>query len=342
MNIVINRWANTTQGPIYIFRLINESGAYVELTNWGATWVSAYMYGADGRLSNVLLSYSCAEEYMMDTYYMGATIGRFANRIHQGVFSIDGKVYSLEKNDGNNTNHGGFAGFNKKIWAWEQIPNGIRYILHSPNRDGGYPGNLQVIIEYIFSETNTLTIFYRGITDCNTYVNLTNHAYFNLSGNNGKIDNHKLYIPSNEILDTMADFIPTGSFRNISSSLFDFTSLRDIGTYLYDNHEQIRWNKGYNHYYILKKEKTDDLVMAATLYDPESKRMLSVATDYPGVLLYTGGYLFTPNIGICLETQYFPDTPSHSHFPSCILTPEREYRHMTIYEFYPKKTNIVK
>ena len=334
MNITINRWKKfLSQESIYIFRLTNDSGAFVELSNWGATWVSAYMYGSDRRLSNVLLSYSCAGKYITDTYYMGATVGRFANRIHQGTFTIKDKVYLLEKNDGNNTNHGGFIGFNRRLWLWEQITNGIRFTLHSPDGEGGYPGNLQVAVEYIFSEDNILTICYQGITDAPTYVNLTNHAYFNLSKSDKKIDNHWLYIPSSEILDTTIDFIPTGSLRNVLGSPFDFTTSRCLGTYLYDDDEQIRWNKGYNHYYILKKKNSDDLVTAAILFEPESGRQLTVETDYPGVLLYTGGYLFAPNIGVCLETQYFPDTPSHLHFPSCLLTPENEYRHKTIYKF---------
>lgn len=334
MNVTINKWGYTSsQEPVYIFRLTNESGAFVELTNWGATWVSAFMYGRGGNLSNILLGYSNAVEYMHDIYYMGATVGRFANRIHHASLSIDGITYALEKNDGDNTNHGGFAGFNKKLWAWEPVTDGIRFLLDSYDGEGGYPGNVQIAVEYVFSETNTLTIRYRGTTDRPTYVNLTNHAYFNLSDDKGEIDNHWLSIFSDTILETTADFIPTGNFVNVLKSPFDFMTLRCIGDHLHDDDEQIRWNKGYNHCYVLKRQPSNELLEAAVLLEPVSGRKLTVETDLPGVLLYTGGYLSAPDRGVCLETQYFPDTPSHPDFPSCLLTPEKEYDHRTVYQF---------
>ena len=188
MNTAITHWGYTPSGEsIYLFRLTNASGASIELTNLGASWVSAHMPDKHGIFENILLGYDNAEGYIKDTYYMGATVGRFANRIYQASFSIKDTTYQLEKNDGENTNHGGASGFHKKIWQWEQIDSGIRFILHSPDMEGGYPGNVHVKIEYQFTETNELTISYYGITDRPTYLNLTNHAYFNLSGdkNNG-------------------------------------------------------------------------------------------------------------------------------------------------------------
>lgn len=334
MNITVNNWCCAPSGEaVYIFRLTNESGAFIELSNWGARWISAFMYGKNGILSNVLVGYSSVEEYMCDAYYMGATVGRFANRIGRASFAIDGNTYSLEKNDGNNTNHGGFAGFNKKVWAWEPIANGIRFLLNSYDGEGGYPGNIQVAVEYVFSETNTLTIRYHGWTDRPTYLNLTNHAYFNLSENDKTIEKHYLCIHANRILDTSMDFIPTGKFVDVSGSPFDFTSLRCVGEHLHDDNEQLNWNKGYNHCYVLQERKPGELVEAAVLAAPDSGRELIVETDLPGILLYTGGYLSTPERGLCLETQYFPDTPSHPDFPSCLFTPEREYNHQTIYRF---------
>lgn len=334
MNITISQWRITCLcETIYLFRLTNESGAYIELTNLGATWVSAYMYENKGNLSNVLLGYGSAAEYINDPFYLGATVGRFANRIHQASFTIQDKVYLLEKNDEHNTNHGGFYGFNKKLWTWKQIENGICFELRSPDGDGGYPGNVHVEVAYTFSETNELTIQYHGTTDQATYLNLTNHAYFNLSGKAKKIYLHQLYIPSTQILETTAAFIPTGRFSNVADSPFDFTTPHAIGENLHDDNEQIRWNRGYNHCYVLKNEVSNQLQTAAILSDPISGRELTVETDLPGVLLYTAGYLPTPDTGVCLETQYFPDTPSHPHFPSCLLMPGEEYRHRTVYKF---------
>ena len=258
----------------------------------------------------------------------------FANRIHQASFSIEGTTYLLEKNDGENTNHGGLSGFHKKIWQWKRTDSGIRFLLHSPDMEGGYPGNVQAEVEYQFTETNELTISYHGTTDRPTYLNLTNHAYFNLSGDKRKITEHELMIPAARILETTSQFIPTGQAQDVKDSPFDFSTSRSIGAHLYDDNEQLHWNKGYNHCYILKEESSDTLLTAAVLSDPFSGRRLTVRTDLPGVLLYTAGYLApTPDIGVCLETQYFPDTPSHPHFPSCLLMPGEEYRHRTIYTF---------
>lgn len=334
MNVAINKWGYTSsQEAIYIFRLTNESGAFIELSNWGASWISAFMYGSNGVLSNVLLGYSNLEEYMHDTYYMGATVGRFANRISCASFTIDGKVYSLEKNDGNNSNHGGFAGFNKKVWVWKHVTNGICFMLNSYDGEGGYPGNVHITVEYVFSETDSVTISYYGITDRPTYLNLTNHAYFNLSRNYNKIDKHYLCIHSSKILETTMDFIPTGKYINILGSPFDFTSLRCLGDHLYDDNEQLHWNKGYNHCYVLQESQPGKLLEAVVLFAPDSGRKLIMETDLPGILLYTGGYLSIPEKGVCLETQYFPDTPSHPNFPSCLFTSEKEYKHQTIYKF---------
>lgn len=335
MNTAITHWGYTPSGEsIYLFRLANASGASIELTNLGASWVSAHMPDKHGIFENILLGYDNAEGYIKDTYYMGATVGRFANRIHKASFSIKGTTYQLEKNDGENTNHGGASGFHKKIWQWEQIDSGIRFILHSPDMEGGYPGNVHVKIEYQFTETNELTISYYGITDRPTYLNLTNHAYFNLSSDKRKITEHQLMIPVTRILETTSQFIPTGHMQDVKDSPFDFTISHSIGTHLYDDNEQLHWNKGYNHCYILKEESSDSLLTAAVLSDPFSGRKLTVRTDLPGVLLYTAGYLApTPDIGVCLETQYFPDTPSHPHFPSCLLMPGEEYRHRSIYTF---------
>lgn len=336
MNTIITTWSNTLSAEtIYHFRLTNATGASIELTNLGATWVSAYMPNSRGILENILLGYDNAEDYIKDSFYMGATIGRFANRIDQASFSIEGNTYLLEKNDGENTNHGGLSGFSKKIWQWEEMDSGIRFMLHSPDMEGGYPGNVDIEVEYIFSDTNELTINYYGITDRPTYLNLTNHAYFNLSGDQRKITEHHLLIPSSRIVETTAQFIPTGSFVSVKGTPFDFTSRRRIGTHLYENNNQLLQNRGYNHCYILKEQPSKELLTAAILSDPElSGRELTVTTDLPGMLLYTSGYLTpTPDIGVCLETQYFPDTPSHPRFPSCLLMPGEEYRHRTIYTF---------
>ena len=321
------------QEPVYRFRIMNTSGAYVELTNWGARWITAMIPDADGCLSNVIQGYDTLDGYLTDDYYMGAIVGRFANRIATASFTIDGIRYQLEANDGPNTNHGGTSGFHQKLWQWELLSDGVCFSLHSPDEEGGYPGNLDIKVEYRWNEQNELSICYHGLTDKPTYLNMTNHAYFNLSGTREKITRHQLTIHSRRMLDTTPEFIPTGREVEVTGTPFDFTIPTKIGQGIYADHPQLRWNRGYNHCYILKQSPSAEKVVAARLYDPGTARSLTVEADLPGILVYTGGYLEHPDTAICLEAQYFPDTPSHPGFPSCLLKPGEEYKQQTTYKF---------
>lgn len=335
---------NLHRQPVLLFRLQNKTGSYIEITNYGATLISIVVPDSKGDFGNVILAYENMESYFSDTSYLGSTVGRFANRIANARFSLKGKTFLLEKNDGKNTNHGGLSGWHKKIWDWEEIPSGIRFTCLSPDGEGGYPGNVKVTVDYIFDEDNTLRIKYAGVTDATTYLNLTNHSYFNLSGNCTPILDHQLYIPSTEILETTSDFIPTGRYVNVKDTPFDFTFMHNISDYFYEDNQQLKWNRGYNHCYLLKKKTSREMRLAARLVHPSSGRKMTVETNFPGMLLYTAGYLeskspaknkqpLTPNTGVCFETQFFPDTPSHTHFPSCLLNPGEAYNYETTYHF---------
>lgn len=210
--------------PVLRFTVMNSSGVYMEFTNWGARWITASVPDVQGALDNVLIGYDSLAGYLEDSYYMGATIGRFANRIADASFTIDRKTFHLEANDGNNTNHGGFSGFHNKVWQWEELPDGIRFSLYSPDGEGGFPGNIRVITDYRFNEDNELSVRHYAETDCATYINMTNHAYFNLCGKGKKITEHRLHIPADRILDTTPAFIPTGKRMNVKNTPFDFTS----------------------------------------------------------------------------------------------------------------------
>ena len=319
--------------PVHAFRITNSSGAYVQLTNWGARWVTAMVPDRNGQLANVLIGYDELGSYLTDPYYMGAVIGRFANRISGASFTLDKTTYHLEQNDGQNSNHGGYSGFHQKLWQWEELSDGVRFSLTSPHKEGGYPGNVRIAVDYRWSENNELTIQYGATTDRTTYLNLTNHAYFNLSGTGQKITNHTLFIPTEWMLDTTPEFIPTGDVIDVSETIFDFSSPKTIGEDLYADHPQIHWNKGYNHCYVLKRTASHSMRCAARLSDSQTGRQLTVETDLPAVLVYTAGYYRYPHTAVCLETQYFPDTPSHPHFPSCLLQPGEEYNNKTIYKF---------
>ncbi len=315
------------------FLIVCDSGISYEFTDFGARWIAANVPDRDGRVSNVLLGYDELSAYLSDGFYMGATVGRFANRIGGASFVIDGKEYLLEKNDGENTNHGGFSGFHNRLWQSELMENGIRFSLSSPDGEGGYPGNVRVVAEYSVVEDDALEIRHYAETDMKTYVNLTNHAYFNLGGAPGKVTDHLLRINSGRILSTGEDFIPDGRCVDVAGGIFDFREPKPIGRDMDMKNEQMRWNRGYNHCYVLKDVDTDELLEAATLHDEASGRKMRVETDLPSVLLYTAGYYTEPHAGLCLETQFFPDTPSHPHFPSCLLLPGERYSHRTVFTF---------
>ena len=258
-----------TGTPVYGFRLTNSIGAVVELTNWGSRWLSAIVPDRNGEMANVLVS---PTDLLSDEFYMGAIVGRFANRIGGACLCIDGQTYELEKNDGQNTNHGGFSGFDRMLWDWEVLDEGVRFTRLSPDEEGGYPGNVRITVEYRWNDDNELSIRYYGTTDRATYLNLTNHAYFNLGGKGEKITEHMLRIPSHTMLDTTPQFIPTGKRVKVDGTPFDFTSAKPIGQDLYADHEQLKWNKGYNHCYVLKTEKSPDMVEAARLSEPTTGR----------------------------------------------------------------------
>jgi aldose 1-epimerase len=320
-------------GTVSLVTLTNAGGASVFFSSQGARWTAARVPDSDGQLGNVLIGSRPDGDYTDDVYYMGATIGRFANRIGGASVDIDGKRYPLDCNDGENTNHGGFHGFDQALWDTAVIDGGVCFTRISPHMEGGFPGRLQVKVIYRWSDSNELTVEYYATTDRPTVVNLTCHAYFNLSAEAGTtIHQHQLMIPSTKILDTDAHFIPTGLIRTVKGTAFDFTSIRSLGTQMQADDPQLVQNRGYNHYYILPYHP-GSMQLAALVRDPRSGRSLRVHTDYPGVLLYTAGYYAEPHTAICLETQLMPDAPHHPDFSSCLLRPGEVYRHSSIYAF---------
>lgn len=343
MNLITcTPWGETANGPVRLFRLTNAGGAFVEVSNYGATLVSAHVPDRHGKLANVVLGYDCLQGYLTDPNYMGATIGRFANRIDHATFELDGKHYPLEANDGPNSNHGGSAGFHCQTFAYEIRENSITFDYTSPDGEGGFPGTLQLAVRYEWTEDNLLTIHYRATADQPTIANFTNHAYFNLSGERSLIDCHELHIFAKNILETRADHIPTGVISPAEPLAFNghpvSEKIREVnGT-----------REGLNTCYIIEKQPNafkqtassqpgSELTRACKLTDPETGRTLIVRTTYPGLLLYTGDYLagekHHPFEGLCLECQYFPDSPNQPAFPSTALRPGEVYDHTIQYHF---------
>lgn len=320
---------------ICFFRLQNNQGITVDVTNWGAALTAATIPDYKGNFDNILLGYGTAEEYMHDDYYLGAIIGPFANRIQGAKLTIGKETYQLDRNDGINSNHSGSACVGRKCWSWKLTDKGICFSILTRHLEGGYPGNIRITITYSLTDTNELHIDYAAETDRTTYVNLTNHAYFNLGNHEDTITGHLLQVNSPEILETDSAFIPTGRYVDVKGSPFDFLSLRPIGSHLHaPDNQQLVWNKGYNHCYVFNRSAQKiPLAHVASLIHPTNRRRVDVFTDYPGMLLYTAGYYRRPDTGVCFEAQYFPGTPSHPHFPSCLLNPGEQYRHQTIFKF---------
>ncbi len=323
---------------IFRYRLENGAGAYVELTNYGASLVSAVVPDRHGCLEHVVLGFPAAEGYLQDTCYIGATIGRFANRIANAEFSLAGSRYRLDANDGHHSNHGGSDGFDKQLFEATVDGDTVTFSLHSIDGQGGYPGNLELAVSYRWTETNELHIEYTGISDRRTVLNVTNHAYFNLSGGQRTIVDHHLCIDAAEIVETRGDHIPTGVLVPAGVHAFPGVTLRARMAHQ-GNHV-----RGLNHCYVLRPEPAGTLRQAARLADPVSGRVLDVCTTYPGLLLYTGDLLhsqqpghwnrnYMPYDGLCLECQYFPDSPNHPAFPSTVLEAGGRYHERIVYRF---------
>lgn len=327
---------------ICLFTLDNQNGTEVKISNYGATVTSVKCVDRNGETGNVVLGFDNPYEYMKDHPHFGGIIGRYANRIAGGRFTLDGKEYSLVKNNGNNHLHGGNKGFDRVLWNARQVKEGdeegveLRYT--SPDREEGYPGRLDVRVVYKLTKNNELEIYYEASCDQSTIVNLTNHMYLNLNHDSGNdILGHEMMINASAYTASDQDLIPTGEIRSVSGSPYDFRESRSIG-------ERIHIPEGgYDNNYVLDKPDST-FGKAACLYEPLSGRICEVYTTEPGMQLYTGNFLdgtFTGHNktrykkynGICLEAQHFPDSPNRQAFPGVILRPGEVYMQRTVYAF---------
>jgi aldose 1-epimerase len=329
------KWGTLDGKDVLLFRIENEHGSYVEITNYGATLVSVVVPDRKGNMGNVVLRYPSLEGYLKDKCYIGSTIGRFANRIGNASFTLDGIVYSLEKNDGQNNNHGGSSGFNSKVFDFLIEGDKLHLTMSSAHGEGGFPGNLKLHVIYSWSDRNELFIEYIAGSDKKTVANFTNHAYFDLGADKGKIFDHELTIHASQILETNDEYIPIGKVVSAGDKQFNHNELREKMSL--DGREM----KGLNSYYILDENYTGP---ACILTHPRSGRKLEVLTTYPGVQLYTGDFLNSevvsdrgsvhePFDGLCLECQFYPDSPNHDHFPSTVINTDEIYHHHIIYRF---------
>ncbi|WP_421385468.1 aldose epimerase family protein [Bacillus salacetis] len=323
------------------FTLKNDNGIEITAINYGCIITKILVPDMNGNLENIVLGHNSLAEYVEDPYFIGAVAGRVGGRIAGGSFELDGERYTLAQNNGKNHLHGGIRGFNKAVWDAEIIEDGVRFTYLSRDDEEGYPGNLQVKITYTLDEQNQLKIQYEAETDKKTIMTLTNHSYFNLSGDLKRdILQHNLQLKSNHYLELDDDFIPTGRLIDVKDTPFDFTESRPIAAGAQSSHPQnVLVGNGYDHPFVLNSHHDREII----LHDPESGRTMTVETDEPAVVVYSGNSLDSSAefhgtkgekyLGVCLETQGFPDAIHHPEFPSIVLKPSEKYSSTTIYQF---------
>jgi aldose 1-epimerase len=334
MKTTETRYGTAPDGSaVKLYTLSTSAGARMSAISYGATLTAVEMPDRAGKVGSVMLSHHSMEEYAKNTEFFGAFVGRFANRISGGRFTLDGREYTLARNDGANHIHGGLRGFDKIVWSGRLFKKGdaagIRWTGTSADGDEGYPGRLKVTMEYLLTERNELSFEYWAETNQPTPVNLTNHSYWNLAGAGTILDqdisfNCPFYLPST------SELIPTGEVLKTAGTPFDFSSAKRIGR------DIASVPGGYDHCLVIGKT-AGTLGLACTAHDPVSGRTMRVSTTKPGIQFYTGNFLtgdeHPRHGGFCLETQHFPDAPNRGHFPSSILRPGEVYHHRTVHEF---------
>jgi aldose 1-epimerase len=345
MKVFQENFAELNGQTITSYTMRNEHGLEVTAINYGCTITKILVPDRNGVFENVVLGFDTLEEYQQFSPYFGAVCGRHAGRIANAEFTLDGTTYVLAKNDGGNHLHGGEYGFDKVVWDATLVEeeDAVRLEFSYVSKDGeeGYPGNLQIKVTYTLTNENELVIAYEGVSDQRTVVNVTNHSYFNLSGNLKRdILQHRLTLKSDRFLELNEELIPTGEILPSEGTEFDFRSGRKIvdGTET-SNPQNILVGNGYDHPFLLAENGNQEI----QLFDEESGRGLNIETDQPGVVLYTGNMLGNDfsirgvqarkYLGLCLETQGPPDSLNHPHFPSAVLEKGEKYKSVTKYKF---------
>ena len=337
---------NAFNEEVTIFTLTNSNDITATVMTHGATLVSLEVPDTRGNIADVVLGFDDIDGYSQGDCYFGATIGRFGNRIANGKFSLDGTDYSIAVNNGPNSLHGGARGFDKQNWraTVDALNNGVVFEYTSPDGEEGYPGTVSVSVTYSLGNDNALRIQYHATADAATPLNLTNHSYFNLAGDNrGYIGDQVLQLNASHYLPTDRTAIPTGEVRSVTGTPFDFTIEKPIGQDISEDNQDLKFGKGYDHNFCIDGAKPgEEPVIAAVAFDPKSGRQMAMFTDMPGVQLYTANWVscrgkanatYSKRHAFCLETQFYPNCVNTPEFPSCILEPGHPFNSTTIYAF---------
>lgn len=327
----------------WLLTLVNSRGAVAKLTNFGGAVVGLEVPDRNGNNADVVLGYDTLQEYVDGNSCHGALVGRYANRIGNARITVSGKEYQLSQNDNNvNHLHGGFYGYNKRVWTIEAMDGGdepsVTFGYTSPDGEENFPGTLKISVKYTLTDANALVIDYTAVSDADTVINLTNHSYFNLKGaGNGDIKDHVVQINSSQYTPVNELLIPTGKIAYVAGTAFDFKTPKKVR----EDMDNSRLPAGYDHNFILGEPGI--MRTAAEVYEPESGRVMTVKTDKPAIQFYIGiglngengkgGKKYEQYAGLCLESQYSPDTPNQPQFPSCLYKAGQVYRFTTVYEF---------
>jgi aldose 1-epimerase len=348
-SVVKSDFGKTADGkPVELYVLTNAHGLKAKIITYGGIVTELHTPDRDGKLADVVLGFDNLKAYLAGHPYFGALVGRVANRIAKGKFTLDGKVYQLAVNNGPNALHGGLKAFDKKVWKAEPIEGadgpGVRLSYLSADGEEGYPGNLSVTVTYTLTNQNELRIDYKATTDKDTPINLSNHSYFNLAGpTGGDILGHELMLAADQYTPVDATLIPTGEIKPVKGTPLDFTTPTPIGARI----DQLKGDpSGYDHNFVLRSGGKS-LALGARVHEPKTGRVMEMYTTEPGVQFYTGNFLdgkltgkqgvaYKKHAGFCLEAQHFPDSVNHPNFPSVILKPGSTYTQTTVYKFSAK------
>ena len=340
-------FGKTPEGvAVSIFTLTNKNGLETRITTYGGIVVSLKTPDRSGALADIVLGFDSLDGYLAaPNPFFGALVGRYANRIAHARFALNGVEYKLEKNNGENSLHGGSRGFDKRVWTARELPDGgLELTYLSKDGEEGFPGSLMVRATYHLTDANELRIDYAATTDKPTVVNLTNHSYFNLKGQgSGDVLSHVVTFNADRFTPVDAGLIPTGEVRPVAGTPFDFRKPASIGSRIDQNDEQLKLGRGYDHNFVINRAAGSGPILAARVEEPSSGRVLEVLTTEPGVQFYTAnglgnlhgksGAVYGRRAGFCLETQHFPDSPNQLKFPSTELQPSRKFQSTTVFRF---------
>ncbi len=326
---------------VYKFILTNNNGTSASIISYGARLTHLLVKGADGKLRDVIAGYDNIADFENYKNYYGAICGRFANRIADAKFELNGKVYNLEKNDGENSLHGGIKNFSMRVWNGEILPDGVKLTLHSDDMEEGFPGNLDISVTYKLTKCDKLQIFYEATCDQDTIINVTNHSYFNLTGQGeNTVLDHVLKMTADKTTVVDSGLIPTGEFADVAGTPFDFLAGKTIGQDIASDHPQMQYPNTYDHNFVLPGEGFREV---AWLTSPVSGITMTVSTDQPGMQIYVcnsdaavpakGGVYYPKFSTVCLETQHYPDGINHKEFPSVVLKAGDTFTTKTEYAF---------